>query len=73
MELIICMIPFYNVIPSFPKPSAFLGKMITDILSTAEGTARGRDAGICLSLEGSPGTRAACLRFKQSTISLQVQ
>lgn len=73
MELIIGTAPFHNVIQSFPKPSAFLGKMIADILPTAEGTARGRDTRIGPSLEGSPGTRAASLRFKQSMISLQVQ
>ena len=71
MELIICMTPFYNVIRSFPKKRAFVGKMGTDMLSTPEGTARAK--GTSTPLDGGPGTTAACLRFEESATSLQIQ
>lgn len=50
------MTPFYNVIRSFPKKRLFLGKMGTDTLSAAEGTARAKRTST--PLEGGPGTPA---------------
>lgn len=65
MEFIICVTPLYNVTQQFPKPSAFLGKIITAAASAAEGAAR-ETALPTHGLGGQPGARAPRPRLSQA-------